>query len=165
MSEITIVDDLLAPEDFITISFKGKNPFSVCTMVPNLLRDVLKVTGQDVFESDLRWDITADNRDFYGVWWGKRGEDKWTTTRVKVRAQGSQNVKDKTGWITIILKGWLETKYEYTNFVQKSFWWFFNYMFYYKQRRRYIEFSKDNIYTMRERMTKILGIPREEKLL
>ena len=58
MSEITIVDDLLAPEDFITISFKGKNPFSVCTMVPNLLRDVLKVTGQDVFESDLRWDIT-----------------------------------------------------------------------------------------------------------
>ena len=81
MPEVSIVDDLLAPLEYITINYKGKNPFSVCTMVPGLLRDIMKVTGQDIFESDMRWDITADNRDFFAVWWGKRGEDSWTTTR------------------------------------------------------------------------------------
>ena len=165
MPKILIIDDLLTPQEFILLKFRGKNPYAPCTMIPNLLRDVLKVTGQDVFEVDMRWDIMDDDRDFYGIWWGKRREDKWTTTRVKITAQGEQNVKDKTGDITIMIKGYLETRYEYSNFIQKSFWWFFNYMFYYKQRRRYLDFSKDNIYTLREKILSMLGISREEKLL
>ncbi|MCX6819521.1 MAG: hypothetical protein NT129_06015 [Candidatus Aenigmarchaeota archaeon] len=165
MGKITIVDDLLAPQDYITVNYKGKNPFMVCTMFLGILRDVMKISSIDLYENDVRWDITDDPRTFYGVWFGKRGEDNWSTSRIKIRAQGAQSSKDKTGWITIMIKGWLETKHEYTNFIQKSFWWFFNYMFYYKQRRKYIEFSKDNIYQIREKITQILGISREEKLL
>ena len=136
----------------------------VCTMFLNILKEVMKVTGVDLYEVDVRWDITEDPRPFFGVWYGKRDDDRWSTTRIRIRAQGAQSSKDKTGWIKIELKGWLETAYEYTNFIQKSFWWFFNYMFYYRQRRKYIEFSKDNIYTVRERITEALGIPREEKV-
>jgi hypothetical protein len=146
MGDIKIVDDLLAPQDYITVNYKGKNPFMVCTMFLGILRDVMKISSIDLYENDVRWDITDDPRTFYGVWFGKRGEDNWSTSRIKIR-------------------GWLETKHEYTNFIQKSFWWFFNYMFYYKQRRKYIEFSKDNIYQIREKITQILGISREEKLL
>jgi hypothetical protein len=162
MPEIKIIDDLLAPRDYINISFKGKEPFAVCTQFPKLLVDVLKISGKDVFETDIRWDITEDPRAFYGVWRAKREDDRWSNVRVKVIAQGAQSSKDKLGWITINVKGWLETEYEYTNFIQKSFWWFFNYMFYYRQRRKYIDYAKDDILRIKERILDILGIEKPE---
>ena len=162
MPKIMISDDLLAPREFIEVKFQGREPFNVCTLFPRLLIDIMKISGKDVFETDIRWDVTGDPREFYGVWWGKRDEDRWTTTRIKIRAQGAQATKDKMGWIDIMLKGWVKTEYHYTNFIQKSFWWFFNYMFYYNQRRKYIDFSKDNIYKLKERVLDILGIPKEE---
>ena len=64
--------------------------------------------------------------------------------------------------VNIRIKGTVQTRYEYSNFLQKSFWWFYSLMFYYKQRRQYIEWSKDNVYKMRDFLTKALGIPREE---
>lgn len=165
MPTIKIIDDVLAPKDYITINYKGKNPFLVCTMFLDFLKNIMKISGVDLYEVDVRWDITSDPRPFYGMWYGKRNEDRWTVTRLKIRAQGAQRSKDKMGEITIQLKGWVETAYTYTNFIQKSFWWFFNYMFYYKQRRKYIDFSKDNIYQLREKITETLGISREEKLM
>lgn len=162
MHSIEIIDDIMAPADFILINFRGKNPFIVCGMIPGLIKDVMRITGKDVWETDIRWDITADPRPFYGVWKGKRKEDKWTETFIRVVAQGEQTSKDKTGWIRVELKGTIETKYNYTNFIQKSFWWFFNYMFYFKQRRRYIDWANDNIMIMREKITRQLGIYREE---
>jgi hypothetical protein len=164
MPKINIADDLLAPRDFLEVKFQGKEPFKVCTLFQKLLIEVMKISGKDTFETDIRWDVTTEPREFYGVWRGKRDEDNWTKTRIKIRAQGAQSSKDKMGWITINLKGNIETKYQYTNFIQKSFWWFFNYMFYYKQRRKYIDFGKDNIYRLKERILDILGIPKEEQV-
>ena len=164
MPKIKIVDDILAPRDFLEVKFQGKDPFAVVPLIPRLIRDVMKVTGMDIFETDIRWDVTSDPREFYGHWKGKRDEDRWTTTRIRIRAQGAQSVKDKMGWVNIILDGTVETRYEYTNFIQKSFWWFFNYMFYYKQRRKYIDYGKDNIYKLKERILDILGIPKEEQV-
>jgi hypothetical protein len=165
MPEIKIVDDLLAPREYLEIKFQGKEPFNVCTLFMRLLIEVMKISGKDVYETDIRWDVTEDPRTFFGVWWGKRDEDRWTKTRIKIRAQGGQSSKDKTGWINIMMKGWVETEYQYTNFIQKSFWWFFNYMFYFKQRRKYIDFGKDNIYKLKERITDILGISKEPALV
>ncbi len=157
MPKIEIIDDILAPSEMIRIKFKGKNPFAVCTLFPGLFKDVMRISGVDLRENDIRWDITADPREFYGMWQGKRKEDRWTTSFIRVVAQGAQSSKDKTGWLDLQLKGYVRTKYEYSNFLQKSFWWFFNYMFYYKQRRNYIDFSKDNIYRLKEIIERTLG--------
>ena len=162
MPRINIIDDIMAPSDVIRINFRGAYPFKVVTMVPTMLRDVMKITGVDLYERDIRWDFNVDPRDFYGYWIGKRKEDRWSTTFVIVIVQGAQSSKDKTGWVNIIIKGNVQTKYEYTNFMQKSFWWFYNLMFYFKQRRAYIEFAKDNIFKMRDILTRALGVPREE---
>ncbi len=162
MPKITIVDDILAPSEVIRINFRGSYPFKVVTMVPTMLRDVMKITGVDLFERDVRWDFSNDPRAFYGYWIGKRGEDRWTTTYVTVIVQGEQSSRDKTGSVTIQLKGTVQTRYDYTNFIQKSFWWFYSLMFYYKQRRNYIEYAKDNVYKMRDILTRALGVPREE---
>ena len=162
MPRIQIIDDIMAPSDVIKINFKGAYPFKVVTMVPTMLRDVMKITGVDLFERDIRWDFTQEAKAFYGYWIGRRKEDRWSTTFVIAIVQGEQSSKDKSGWVDIQLKGTVNTKYDYTNFIQKSFWWFYNLMFYYSQRRNYIEYAKDNIFKMRDILTKALGVPREE---
>jgi len=161
MPEIRIIDDILAPSEIARVNFEGKNPFQVVAMTPQLLRDVMKITGVDLRELDSRWDITDDPRPFYAYWIGKRDEDRWTYTNIRVIIQGVQSSKEKVGWVRVVLKGTVQTRYEYTNFIQKSFWWFFNYMFYYKQRRRYLELGRDNIVTMKTRIQSALGILRE----
>ncbi|MFH0832914.1 MAG: hypothetical protein V1900_04295 [Candidatus Aenigmatarchaeota archaeon] len=162
MAEIRIVDDSLAPQDFISINYQGKEPYAVCTKVTDWLKAVWKVTGIDVYELDIRWDITNDPRTFYGYWRVKKEYDNWTFSKAKVRAQGAQSSKDRTGWLNIVIDGWVETKYEYTNFIQKSFWWFYNYMFYYKQRRMYLEYEKDLINKLKENILRTLGTARED---
>lgn len=127
-----------------------------------MIKEVMRITGKDVWETDIRWDITSDPRPFYGFWMGKRKEDVWTNTRIRIIAQGEQSSKEKIGWIKIIVKGQVTTKYSYSNFIQKSFWWFYNYMFYYKQRRRYIDYAKDNIFIIKDRIQRALGIYKEE---
>lgn len=163
MPSIRIVDDIMIPSESLWINFKGKSPFVVCGMFPAMLKEIMKITGKDIWETDLRWDITSDPRPFYGVWMGRRKEDKWTVTNIRILAQGAQNAKDKVGWIRVQIKGTVETEYDYTNFFQKSLWWFYNYMFYYKQRRQYIDYAKDNCETLKARTTQALGIYKEAR--
>lgn len=158
MARIVIMDDILAPSEMISTRFVGKNPFAICTMVPGMLKDVMKISGVDLRENDIRWDITSDPRPFYGMWQGKRTEDRWSRTVIRIIIQGAQSTVDKTGWADIKYKGYLRTQYHYSNFIQKSFWWFFNYMFYYRQRRNYIDYAKDNVYRMKEVLETKLGI-------
>jgi hypothetical protein len=161
MPRINIIDDITIPSESMWINFKGKNPFVVCGMFPGMLKEVMKITGKDIWETDLRWDITSDPRPFYGVWMGRRREDKWTTTSIRILAQGAQGSSDKTGWIRVQIKGFVQTEYDYSNFFQKSLWWFYSYMFYYNQRRKYIDYAKDDIHTLKSRTTSALGIYRE----
>jgi hypothetical protein len=162
MSMLEVEDDILQPLDQLKINFKGRNPFSVCNVFKDYLRDIMKVSTKDVVETDLRWDITGDPATFYGMWAGRRKEDRWSRTLIRILAQGSQSRKDFTGDIKIIIKGTVKTSYEYSNFLQKSFWWFFNLMFYYGQRRRYLELARDNTYEIKEKILKELQIYREE---
>ena len=146
MPELNIIDDLMAPSDRLKVKYDGPNPASLMGIVPDMIKSVMKIPGKDLLETDIRWDVTDGS--FYGVWMGKRTEDRWSTTFMRVIVQGLQG-KDGTGWFTIEIKGTLETKYNFSNFVQRGFWWFYNHSFYYKQRRNYLENGKDDIFDMR----------------
>lgn len=143
---LNIIDDILAPSDRLKVKFKGANPAAILGMAPGMIKDIMKIPGKDLLETDIRWDATDGG--FYGVWLGKRTEDRWTTTYVRVIAQGTQN-KEGYGDFWVEIKGTVETKYDFANFIQRGFWWFYNYGFYYKQRRGYIEAAKDDIMDMR----------------
>ena len=158
MGKIVIIDDILAPSDTLKVKFEGKNPFVAVAMAPSLLKDVMKLTGKDTLETDVRWDVTGKDAGFFGKWMGRRPDDNWTTTKIRLLIQGEQNSQDKTGWVEVRIKGIVETTYEYSNFIQRSFWWFFNRTFYHKQRQAYIEYAKDNMYTMRDRLKRAFGL-------
>ncbi len=158
-----IVDDILAPKDTIIVRFDGKNPFLPATMVTNVLRTIMKITSKDVLETDVRWDtVQAEMRDFYGRWMGKKTEDAWSKTLIRIVMQGSLNFKERTGWVRIELKGTLNTEYNTKNFIQNAFWWVYNRTFYNHQRRLYIEEGKDMLYDMRDVFQKALGIAPEK---
>jgi len=158
MGNINIVDEILAPKGSIIFEFAGKNPFVVVNMASGLLKDVMKITGKDVHEIDVRWDTTSDPREFYGIWKGKRTDDAWTKSYITIIIQGKYDLKNNSGAVRVELKGTVETGYDYSNFFQRGFWWMYNRSFYYKQRRNYIEFAKDNIYEIRAKMMDALGI-------
>lgn len=162
MTKIRIVDEIQLPSDTTTVRYTGKDPYVVCTMARELLRDIMKITGKDIWETDVRWDVSGDPRDFYGVWKGKRKDDAWSVTTIRLLIQGAQSSKDKMGWVEIRFKGSCETSYDYNNFIQRGFWWFYNYTFYFKQKRQYLDLAKDNVLKIRQLMMERLGIYRQE---
>ena len=162
MPKLQIIVDILAPSDAINIRFEGKNPFAGFAMFPRVIRDVMKITGKDTFETDVRWDVSGgDNKSFYGMWMGIRTEDRWTKTRIRTLGQGEQSSKTKEGWVTFEIKGTINTDYNYATFVQRAFWNVFEKTFYHKQRRAYTEFAKDNIFDVRDRVLRTLNIERD----
>lgn len=158
MGKITIIDDILAPKDTITINYRGKEPYKIVGMMKKLFVSVMKIESKNVAERDSRWNLIADPHDFYNVFIAYREDDSWTKSYIRIVIQGAQSSKDRTGWIKIELKGFTKTEYEFSNFIQKTFWWFYNRTFYYKQKRNYTELAKDNIHQMRDTLMKTLGI-------
>jgi hypothetical protein len=158
MPKIEIIEDVLAPSDTLRIRFEGKNPFVAVTMARDLIRAVMKISSKDILETEVRWDLSGKIPGFFGKWMGRRTEDRWSRTNLRILVQGEQNSQDKTGWVMVQLKGTLVTTFEYSNFIQRSFWWFYNYTFYHKQRQKYLEFDKDNMYEMRERIKTAFGL-------
>ena len=158
---MTIVDEVLVPEEEMNISFNGKNPFLIATIILPLMREVLKVSSTNLFEEDIRWDILGENKTFYGVWRGEEPHDQWTKCVFRVYAQGGQN-KDKEGWVDVRLKGWLRTRFNWGNQLTRSWWWLYNYMFYWKQRRMYMDYDMDIALKIKEEILAAYNILREE---
>jgi hypothetical protein len=158
MPKLNLFDDILAPRDTILVKFQGKNPYVAATIVQSVLKEIMKIPGKDILETDVRWDAAGETRAFYGKWMGKKQEDNWTKTWIRIVIQGEQHATERTGWCNIELKGTIRTTYEYNNFIQRMFWWFYNKSFYYKQRRMYAEDAKDTLFEMRDKFQSVLGI-------
>jgi len=149
----------LAPSSKITVEYAGKDPFWICTAALKMMRDTLKLSSKDLREDDVRWDVTGEMREFYCIWRAKRKEDAWTDTWVKITAHGFIN-KERQGNVKIKLEGYLETKFSYDNAFQRWLWNLFNYFFYWRQRRSYLDHSKDDIMSIREQILSKYGILR-----
>jgi len=161
LPKLSIIDDVLAPELKLGISYKGRYPFRVCERVANILKVSLKIETKNVYTDHLKWDVTGDPRGFYGIYRAKHENDRWSNTWVKAVIQGEQGT-DGNGWVKITLKAWVETEFEYSNFLQRSLWFLFNRLFYYEQRRYYMDEAKDFTNIVKDRLAEVLEIPREE---
>ena len=83
MVKVRWVDDVYAPFEW-TIRIRGVKPWRLAEMTPELIRRAMKITGKDVFEHDIRYDVSVEPRTFYGFWEGRRSEDFWTRTIIRV---------------------------------------------------------------------------------
>lgn len=142
LADYTIKTEFLAPAEKKTIEFNGFHPSKIIKMMPDLLKDTLRLEGGDVFEDKIKWDISSDPVSFYGEWRAKYEFDMRSKAKFKIVLMGSQNAKDKIGKIKIMIKGDLETTFPYTTFLHRSVLWVYLYFFYNKQRRGYIDAGK-----------------------
>ena len=142
MADYKITTDILAPSDKKTIEYTGFHPSKIIKMMPDIIKDTLKVEGGGVFEDKIKWDVSGDPVSFYGDWRGKYAFDGRSFAVFKINVQGSQGAKDKVGKVKITIKGSVETKFPFTTSFHKSAVWFYTYFFYNKQRREYIDMGK-----------------------
>jgi hypothetical protein len=155
-------DDILAPMEEIEISYNGKNPFLICSISMKLMRDIMKISASNLREDDVRWDVLGDPKGFYAKWRADRKEDTWTKTYITMIAQGVLN-KERTGTVVIRIRGKLTTKYKYSNPISKIIWRMYSYLFYYRQRRAYLDLSRDHIMQIRQEILSAYNILKEER--
>ncbi len=155
---IKIQDDLLAPSSKYVVKFKGHKPFDSVHILKNLVKGILHVSSKDFWEDDIRWDITEEPREFFAILKARKSMDKWSIINLKFTIRGHQSSKDGSGDIEMEIEGTLDTQYQYSNFLQRGLWWSFNRMFYYKQRRMYMDEGGDFCRQIKEAVQRKLGI-------
>lgn len=162
MGKLLIIDDILAPEETIVISYKGDNPIKICDKIKGWLRRIFMVETKDLYERIFKISKLGEVRDFYNMWHVEKGKDSWSKIFCKVIIDGKQDWKTKKGSVKIEITAWLQTKYEYNNFLQRAFWLIYNRLFYYKQRRVYIQEGRMLVEALKNEIYKALGIPKLE---
>ncbi|MAH43039.1 hypothetical protein CL614_04945 [archaeon] len=162
--KIKISDDLLAPASKYVVKFQGNKPFAAIDMLQGVVKNILHVSSKDFWEEDIRWDINTEPREFFTILKARKKMDKWSMINLKFTAIGDQSSKDGVGKLTIEIEGTLDTEYSYSNFIQRGTWWSFNRMFYYKQRRMYIDEGADFTKKIKEEVQRKLGILPEGQI-
>ena len=64
ITKLKFQDEIQAPSGELYVKYSGKEPFKAMAMTPKMIRDVMKIPGKDLFELDVRWDISQDPRGF-----------------------------------------------------------------------------------------------------
>lgn len=156
--ELKYSDLILAHQDTHVITYKGKNPvLPIWNNCETIVRKTLEINSSKFFLIYFNW----DNNDgaFKAEWRAHMEGDRWTKPWFVIRVWGWQNLTpDKDGWIKIKTWGELETKYYYSNSIQKSLWWTYSYMFYDKQRRKMLEEARERYFRLQEEFRKLYGI-------
>lgn len=160
MTKIEFREDLLAPDRELRIEYVGKNAVWILGSALKLLQNTLKVSAVNLREDRIDWDVSGDPPSFRGEWRGKRIEDQWTTTWIRIRAQGNHG--KESGKVKIWIRGWIFIKYEYNNPFEKMLWFIFKRNFYHKQLRAYLENSKGDLLSIKDQIKKAYEISREE---
>jgi hypothetical protein len=158
MEELKQRNDVLAPHYVKVVKFTGENTSKVLKLIPGLIKSVFKITSTNFYEDFFKWDNVSENDDFFAAWRGKYGYDGRTSLWVDVKVQGIQNQKTKKGNVTIWIRGYLVTKFKYSNNFIKSLLRLYSYYFYSGQKIYYNEQSRRNLDRFEKEVKTQLGI-------
>ncbi|MFH7880834.1 MAG: hypothetical protein QXI09_02385 [Candidatus Aenigmatarchaeota archaeon] len=143
-----IEDDCLAPERYIKLTYRGPNPFSVYQSTFGICRKYLEIDPSDYWERDFRWDISEDPRSFYARIIIQKSLDNRSKIFFEIIMQGKQPKEIKQeGEVVVLIGAKLITEYRQDTPFQQSLFYktllqIYNFFFYFKVRRRYLEICK-----------------------
>lgn len=158
MPEWQLVEDVFAPEYLKTIILTVQNPAKMFKTIRDQLIDIFRRTGPDFYEDVIKWDVSAEPTDFYGTWRIRDPKDARTTMWGIITVHGKQSPKDRSGTITIWLRGNLVTKIPYTTPIDKAIAWLYVWLFYAERRRRYLAKAKEHFDTLENEIRKMYGV-------
>lgn len=141
MPTIEYTDSLNAPKESVVINADTKNPTAFYNTIRKRMQILLETNSPNIYEDKFKWDATDGS--FFGMWKGIRKEDRWTELQINIKSWGVLRFdEERTGKIRVEIKGLLKTKVEYWHSIQKALWWFYCFIFYNEQRRKYFERGK-----------------------
>lgn len=158
MATITIVDECLAPEKYIYVTYKGPNPFGVAEKISETVRPFFHVSASGTAQTRLNWDSSGDPIAFFSTWWVKKDLSRFTKMWVYIKVQGSKSKADNMGEFTMQLNGSLETKFEGFSAFLKPFWLMYSYLFYDRARRHFIERCRNFVVNFRNEVKEHFGL-------
>ncbi|MEM5815539.1 MAG: hypothetical protein QXW01_03220 [Candidatus Aenigmatarchaeota archaeon] len=159
-----IEDDCLVPEKYIKISYRGPNPFLAYQSLFGICRKYLEIDPADYWERDFRWDNSDDPRGFYVRVIVQKSLDSRSKVFFEIIIQGKQpKESNKEGEVVVLIGAKLTTEYKQDtpfqkSFLYKSLLWMYNYFFYFRVRRRYLELCKQLCEKIRDGYKEILNI-------
>lgn len=152
-----IETNALLPQNFIELNYRGPNPFAVYSVIYDIMKNLWKRKGADIFEDDFRWDNTSDPRDFFFVIRVRFKYDQWSKGWIRIEVKGSHpSDATKPGNFRLRIYAFLESKISLKG-LDKFLAPFLNlylFGFYNKQRRDYLDHLKKNVFLGLERIKK-----------
>lgn len=154
MGKITIEDDCLVPERFLTMTYSGKDPWGVGRKIAEMVKPFFHVSSSGTNNLRLNWDDAGDPVTFYSLWWVKVKYSRFTTSWFRIKVQGEKHKADNTGTFTLELQANLETKFSGWSPFLRTAWLMYSYLYYNRIRRKMIERCRNSTLNFRNEIKK-----------
>lgn len=156
--EWRLVEDVFTPEYLKPVVLTVQNPAKIFKEIKDMMITVFRKTSPDFYEGIIKWDVSGDPIDFWGTWRIRDVKDARSTMWGIVTVQGTQSQKDKSGKITIWLRGNLVTKIPYETPIDRSIAWLYVKMFYAERKRAYLARAREHFQILENDLRRMYGI-------
>lgn len=152
MGKLVIIDECITPRKFMYLYYEGPDPVAYLKHMMDVCRFHFEVSTTKVWHDRFMWDYTSDPIHFYDIWTVHKDLSRFTTMHVHIRTMGYKSKTKNEGNFTMELNGWLEHKFEPSNWLLKYTWILYSHLFYNKWRRQHIAICRDLIERFAELM-------------
>ncbi len=139
LKKLKFVDEVLAPSWAIKIKYEGPTPSAAIDIIKEIAKRRFRVSSKFWFEDKFLFVDIGDTYTLDATWSAKNKLDRYTKYNFKLQFEMNEGKKTKSGSFMLAIKPSIETSFSYGNFLQRLFYRIFMKMFYYEQRRKYIE--------------------------
>ena len=149
MGKIEITDHCLAPERFIYLKYKGKDPWGVAKHITDRIKPFFHISASGTSNYWFNWSRNPDSDSFYTLWWVKKAFSGWSYMQVNLKLQGKKMKADNTGEFTLQMDADLKTEVTGMSSLLMPFWYMYSYLFYNRVRRKWIDKCRDLVESFR----------------
>ncbi len=164
LKKIKYVDEVLAPSWAIKIKYEGQTPSAAIDILKEIAKRRFRISSKFWFEDKFLFVDVGDDYELDATWSAKNKLDRYTKYSFKIEFSMKEGKKSRMGSFTLALKPSMETSFSYGNFLQRIFYTIFMRMFYYKQRRKYMETLKEWALDFKKDMLDAFGTNAHEIL-
>ncbi len=164
LKKLKLTDEVLAPSWSIKISYSGPTPSAAIDIIKEIAKRRFRVSSKFWFEDKFLFVDIGDNYELHAVWSAKNKFDRYSKYNFKLQFDMNEGKKTKSGSFTLAVKPTIETSFSYRNFLQRAFYKIFMRMFYYEQRRKYMEEMKQWVQDFKNDLLDAFGTNAHEIL-
>jgi len=164
LNELKMTDEVLAPKASIKINYDGPTPSAAINIIKTLGKKYFRVPSKFWYEDEFTFVDIGSKVELYAEWNARTKFDRYTKYRFRLIYHMFEDKKTKKGNFYLTIRPTIETKFSYRNVLERLFYLIFMKMFYYKQRRNYMDELKKWTLDFKEAILNAFGTNVKEDL-